>query len=217
MRNCPGCSPVLRNQLLDRIKEFFADDTVWFMTLTMQATDNSDIMKHWHELQHHALNYYYKGLRGFWTVELTKRGKAHLHALITQSIDTAWLQRAWKQITNSSYIARCEPTQDIKNPAGYMLKYITKQHNNDHLFKKGTRRYGFFGAPSPKIKLLGFEDDDPGEFILDRHFNQSSKHWPAYYQELQLAGGPAFISWFNRETLNDFDKVRERNYGYHDN
>lgn len=198
MRNCPVCSRVIRNQLMDRVKLWFADDELRFMTLTMQADDKSNIMDHWHVLLV-DLKRHYPGIRGFWVKEYTKRKVAHLHILVNRFVDQAWLSRRWLEITGTSYIAYIERIDDIRNPAAYMLKYMTKAHGELDLYGKGERIYGFFGAVAPKKVLLGF-DDKVEEFYLDQHYNVGSAYWLPWYNQMQLLYGPAFIEYIELAT-----------------
>jgi hypothetical protein len=69
-----------------------------------------------------------------------------------------------------------------------MLKYLTNAHNNLEMFDKGEGIYGFFGARAPLKELLGFEKPST-EFILDQHFNPSSKYWHDYVAPLTSKGG----------------------------
>lgn len=207
MRNCPVCSKVLRNQLMDRVKAFFLDDQLYFNTITMQSDDKSNIMKHWHTLIR-RLNRYYKGLRIFWVKEYTKRHTAHLHFLTTQALDGSWLSRAWLEITGTSYVVKCgNTTGEIRNAAGYMLKYMTKAHGNLDLYDKGERIYGFLGAKAPPVQKLGF-NEDPLEFVLEQHYNTGSAYWQEWYNAMQLWIGPAFINYIEYHTLSIIDKVK---------
>ncbi len=210
MRNCPVCSKVLRNQLMDRVREFFADDDLRFMTLTMQADDKSNIMHHWNTLLL-DIKRHYRGIRGFLVKEYTKRGVAHIHALVTRFIDQAWLSRRWHEITGTSFIVHMEEAFEVKNAAAYMLKYMTKAHGALDLYAKGERIFSFFGARAPAKKLLGFEEA-PKEFVMGQHYNPESRYWLDYidnkgrecegwYTEMQRKIGPAFIDYMERMTI----------------
>lgn len=142
MRNCPVCAQVNRLQLMDRVVNFFeAQEELRFMTLTKSIHDNTDIMTHWHTLMV-DLKRKFPGIAGFWVKEYTKRGHAHLHAIVNRYIPQEWLKQRWLDITCTSYIVHIEAMANINNPAGYMLKYMTKAHAAD--YKKGERIYGFF-------------------------------------------------------------------------
>lgn len=209
MRNCPICSQVLRNQLMDRVKSFYGDQTPYFNTVTLKYGDTGNIMDYWKKLTK-RLKYYYPHLLIFWTKEYTKRGMAHLHFLTSQTLDGSWLSRTWLEITGSSFIVKCgNTTGEIRNPAAYMLKYMTKAHNNIDLYDKGERLYGFLGAKSPPVIHPEFDDDDQAlEFELDQHFNESSKYWLTWYNEMQRWIGPAFISFVNYRTISPLDRMR---------
>lgn len=157
MRNCPVCSVILRLQLMERVKHFFSDDEqLRFMTLTKSINDNADIMTHWHTLMV-DLKRKFPGLKGFWVKEYTKRGKAHLHMIVNRYIPQEWLSERWYEITRTSYIVHIEAMSDIKNPAAYMLKYMTKAMQAN--YQKGERIYGFFRcqgtAKKPNAPLRG--------------------------------------------------------------
>lgn len=191
-----------------------ADDEVRFMTLTMQADDKSPIMDHWHVLMV-DLKRHHPGLRGVWCKEYTKQGVNHMHILVNRFIDQKWLSRRWLEITKTSYIAYMERIDDIRNPAGYMLKYLTKAHHELDMFQKGERIYGYFGARAPKKELLGF-DKEPAEFLLKQHYNPESAYWLDYidkkgwpttgfYNKMQQQIGPAFIDYMEKATMRDFN------------
>lgn len=142
MRNCPVCSQINRLMLMDRVKYFFkSDDRLRFMTLTKSIHDQTDIMKHWNTLLT-DIKRKFPGIKGFWVKEYTKKGVAHLHVIVDRYIPQEWLKERWLGITCTSYIVHVEEMDDINNPAGYMLKYMTKAHASD--YRKGERIYGFF-------------------------------------------------------------------------
>lgn len=201
MRNCPVCSKVLRNQLLDRVNQFYEGCQVYFNTVTMQADDTSNIMKHWHLLTI-RIRYYYPYILIFWTKEPTKRGVYHIHFLSSQAIDGAWLSRVWFEITGTSYIVKAgNTTGEIRNPAAYMMKYMTKAHSELELFNKGERIYGFLGARAPPRQNLPRYSEEPAEFMLDQHWNTASAYWMHWYNEKQLQYGRPFIEYMERATI----------------
>jgi hypothetical protein len=188
------------------VKIYFGDNTTYFNTVTLQIDDEKDIMGYWKTL-HKAIKYYYPHILIFWVKEYTKRGKAHLHFLTDRALDGAWLSRTWHKITGSSFVVKAGNTaSEIRNPAAYMLKYMTKAHGSLDLYKKGERIYGFLGARSPKKKLLGFEAE-PVEFYLDQHYNINSNYWMTWYNEKQLLYGSSFIEYMNYITLPLFKKL----------
>jgi len=191
---------------MDRVKDFFGEQPTYFNTLTMQADDVSDIMKHWHTINK-RIAYYYPHLKIFWVKELTKRGVRHLHFLTTRALDGAWLSRSWLEITGTSYIVQAGTSwAEVRNPAGYMLKYMTKAHEAIQLYEKGERMYGFLGAKAPARQLLGFEHE-PLDFQLDQHWNVQSKYWMDFYNKLQIAYGQPFIEYMEYQTLNAFKRM----------
>lgn len=110
-----------------------------------------------------------------------------MHVLVNRYVDQGWLSRRWYEITGTSYIAYMERVDDIRNPAAYMLKYMTKAHHELELYRKGERIYGFFGQRAPAKKLLGFESE-PVEFILGQHWNPESKYWQDYTGKIRSPG-----------------------------
>jgi hypothetical protein len=191
---------------MDRVKTFFSDDQIYFNTVTQQIDDATDIQRYWH-LLYMRIKYYYQGIRIFWVKEYTKKGKAHLHFLSSRSLDGSWLSRSWLEITGTSYVVKAgNTTGEIRNPAAYMLKYMTKAHGALDMYEKGERIYGFKGAKAPAVKKLGFKEDTL-EFSLDQHYNPGSKYWGEWYNSMQLWIGPAFIDYMNYQTLSTIEKL----------
>lgn len=180
---------------MDRVKAFYGDNQVYFNTLTLQIDDNHDIMKYWH-LFYMRLKYYYPHILIFWVKEYTRRGKAHIHYTTSRALDEQWVKRSWNQITGTSYIAKCgDSSSEIRSPAAYMLKYMTKAHSKLDLYQKGERIYGFLGAKAPPKKILGFESEIE-QIILEQHFNIASPYWNIfYYLNMWLIDGK--LIWVN--------------------
>lgn len=192
---------------MDRVRAFFGDSPTFFNTITMQADDHTNIMHHWKKLTD-TLRYYYPHLLIFWVKEYTQKGTAHLHFISSQSLDGAWLSRAWLQITGTSYVVKCGNSSfEIKNAAGYMLKYMTKAHAALDMYDKGERIYGFLGAKAPAIAKMGYEEEVL-EFTLEQHYNTGSKHWEKWYNEKQQQIGPAFISYMDYLTLSPGRRIQ---------
>jgi hypothetical protein len=126
--DCPVCSKVLVNKLLDDVNVFFQDERVRFMTLTERstATNKNDIMKHYRRLMDNLKNRH-PGLKAFWVKEFTKRGVRHLHIAINAYIAQSELKTLWKKATyGQSYIVHIEDTCEVRNTAAYITKYMTK-------------------------------------------------------------------------------------------
>jgi hypothetical protein len=152
-------------------------------------------MRYWKTL-HKAIKYYYPKILIFWVKEYTKRGKAHIHFITNRALDGKWLSRTWKSITNTSYIVKAgDCSNEIRSPAAYMLKYMTKAHGNIDMYAKGERIYGFLGARSPKKKLLGFETT-VSEIMLYQHFNIKSNYWNDFYR-LNMFLEEGKLVWYN--------------------
>ena len=156
MWNCPHCKKVLLNKLMDKVNLFFNSMKCRFMTLTMLATDPRDIMKFWNILRT-DLERNYRGIVGFWGKEFTKAAVRHLHVIVNKYIKWSWLSRRWKEITGTSHVVRMNRAE-VRSAAAYMFKYMSKAYNwsVESLYRKGERRYGFFGAKAPKLDLSGF-------------------------------------------------------------
>jgi len=195
--DCPVCSRVLINRLLDDVRLFFEGETVRFLTLTERSTasNNKEIMKHWKRLLDN-LRVYFPHIRYFWAKEFTKRGVRHLHVLINCYVPHGLLKRLWRLATEGqSDVVWVEKTV-VRNAAAYMMKYMSKQFQCGG-FEKGERRYGFGGGKRPKV--VEWEGKEKGliEVEIDPHFNPASKYWMGYYGENQVKYGVAYIDYMN--------------------
>lgn len=158
--SCPFCAKVLKNQLLDRINLGLQDKSdFYFFTLTSSYLD-MDIKSSWNRFRA-ALYYNYPIDRFVWVMELTPPshsyvdwkgvsrvsigGLRHFHGLMSfvdkiPSKDEfgAFWERATKFEANQIHF---EKLWDIKSPAGYMAKYVTKALYSG--YKDRERRIGF--------------------------------------------------------------------------
>lgn len=166
--SCPDCAKVLKNQLLDRINqgldfvhEFF------FMTLTSSYRE-MDIKKYWNRFRV-RMSYNYSINRFVWVMELTppshvyedwkgvKRvsvgGLRHFHVLISfkdKIPSKDLIERYWYRATSEkAWQIHFERLNDIRSPAGYMSKYLTKSLFSG--YKDKEHRVGF-SQNFPKLK-----------------------------------------------------------------
>lgn len=171
---CPDCAKYLKNRLLDRIKQGLQGKTDFnFMTLTSSYRD-MDIKASWHRF-HVGMNYFYPIDRFVWVMELTPPshpytdwrnitkisvgGLRHFHGLISfvdkvpsEDEFRAYWERATKYEANQIHF---EKLWDMKSPAGYMSKYITKGLNSGYHDRE--RRVGFsqnFPKYIPKLEPI---------------------------------------------------------------
>jgi hypothetical protein len=161
MWNCPACAKVLKNQLLDRIHLGLKDKSdFYFFTVTSSYRD-MDIKFSWARMRTTLYNNNFYPDRFVWVMELTppshsytdwkgaKRisvgGLRHFHGLISfvdkipskEEFGAFW-ERATKYEANQVHF---EKLWDIKSPAGYMSKYVTKALYSG--YKDRERRIGF--------------------------------------------------------------------------
>lgn len=116
------------------------------MTLTLGTkAENKKVGYYWQRFRSYLLKYYDLKLAFFWVKEFTEKGKIHMHVLIDQYVHISKIRKAWRWATNgTSWIVHITGAKNegIHNPAGYMMKYITKTCG-DSRFGIHERRYGF--------------------------------------------------------------------------
>ncbi len=151
--SCEVCRKVLKNKLLDRIRDGFIkyrekhpNCGLYFLTLTLSnVVDDSNIMKYWARLRAHISKYGIRNLAYVWCKEFTQAGIRHLHIIYAydEDIDQNFLSESWKKVTeNTSCVVDIRAIDSIRSASGYISKYITK--SLDALgFKKGEHRFGF--------------------------------------------------------------------------
>jgi hypothetical protein len=154
--DCPYCGKIKKLNVLKRVERGF--DRVGLdlgmrirsITLTQKLGSVRNLMEDWAALRHLLSRAGYH-LRYFWSKEFTINGQRHLHLLINAYIPQKTLSLMWKLVTDGeSYIVWINAadhgnfSDDIRSPAGYMSKYLTKAYNkNEVSFNKGEHRYGF--------------------------------------------------------------------------
>lgn len=115
------------------------------LSLSNEGTNcGRDITKHFARFRALLAKEGIKDLRYFWTKEFQRNGTRHIHLLYAYDEDI-WqetLKELWQLATrNTGQHADVHQVDDIKSPAGYVAKYITK--NVGHKFDSQERRYGF--------------------------------------------------------------------------
>lgn len=153
--DCPYCGKIKKINVLKRVERGFErigqnlGMRIRSVTLTQRLGSERNIMKDWAALRHILARSGYN-LRYFWSKEFTHKGQRHLHLLINAYIPQKTLSFCWRLVTNGeSYIVwinsaeRGEFADDIRNPAGYMSKYLTKAYSDEVKFNKSEHRYGF--------------------------------------------------------------------------
>lgn len=165
---CVACAAVLKNQLLDRINlGLLGSSDFYFMTLTSSYRD-MDIKSSWKRF-HDRMNYKFPINRFVWLMELTPPshvyedwkgvsrvsvgGLRHFHGLISfvdkipiEEEFGAYWARATKYKANQTHFKKL---WDLKSPAGYMAKYLTKSLSSGYHDRE--RRIGF-SQNFPKLK-----------------------------------------------------------------
>lgn len=151
---CPHCGKVMKAQLLERAGTTFKGRRVRFWTLTVPLgfSEDRDLMHAWAKLRSLLRHAGYHHFRFFWVKEYTQKGEAHLHMLVDAYLPW-WLMRVlWGHATdgraNHLWVSG-EPEYggDIKNPAAYAAKYVTKATTCHH--PKGRRRWGASAGFAP--------------------------------------------------------------------
>lgn len=152
--DCPHCGKVRANQIRDKIREGCRDiegdlekphsqRIIRFLTLTQETTDYQPITAAYNRFKVYLALSGYSRIRYFWIKEFTKKGKPHLHILMNRYIPQAILSECWRQATyGKSYIVHVTRVNfTIRNPAGYVTKYLSKAIHQKN-FKKGEHRFG---------------------------------------------------------------------------
>lgn len=71
----------------------------------------------------------FPGLFYVWVAELQKRGTIHFHICTNAGwIDSSWVQDTWRRITGDETLLT--HVMGVKNPGGYMAKYLAKGQND---------------------------------------------------------------------------------------
>lgn len=157
--NCPICSKVKKNKVLDKAGTGFsilqyAGNRVRSLCLTLgPRADNESMGKYFARFRawlakprkYGKRKRSYRNIKYFWTKEFQKNGQLHLHILINVYIPVDVIRAAWEWATygTSRIVFITKINNEIRNPAGYMTKYMTKELEQSHEFRYKERRYGF--------------------------------------------------------------------------
>ena len=145
---CSFCSPAKKHRYLDRIARGTATGGYrWrFLTLTQATSDPMPIMTAWARWRRYMHNDGWSRLKYVWVKEFTRKGKRHLHILVNAYVPQALIKKNWLRATRQkSFIVHIvgKDEDGIKNGAGYMSKYLSKNIESDHEWRKYERRFGF--------------------------------------------------------------------------
>lgn len=145
---CEDCGPMKVNQLLDDVSYggavIQASGRRWrFLTLTTgPGSDQDDFSLYWRRFRATIRKHGYRP-EFFKVTEFTEKGRRHYHVLVSVFIPWGLIKWAWYCATDkTAYVVFIKKTQ-VKNAAGYMAKYMTKQSVMSHQFRKHERRYSF--------------------------------------------------------------------------
>lgn len=148
---CDYCGPIKVNRLLDDVA--YGGAVIqdrgfrWrFMTLTSSPRTNARqafprfraILHKWRKKQGHK-----QAIQFFKVTEFTESGLRHFHLLIDTFVPFGVIQAAWRAATDgTAYWVNIKKAQ-VKQAAGYMAKYMTKQTVFSDKFDDGEHRYSF--------------------------------------------------------------------------
>lgn len=161
---CPYCGPLKKSGILDDVHQGFVGEHVRFCTLTLRRGDdertnrahNRRLSGYWNKLNMRLRNREgFRDLKFFYTLELTEKKMLHMHVLWNIWIDFYKLSQMWFECTDkTSYIVFLQDVE-IRSPAGYISKYLTKSFEFD-IGNRKLRRYGF----SRNMERIKYEADD---------------------------------------------------------
>lgn len=144
--DCEVCGKLKKWHVAEKAKILFQGvDIVKQVTLTQVLGSRRNIMKDWKEFRRVLARAGVKLGKFFWTKEFTRKGQRHLHIIAEMPgyVDQKWLSDVWRKITKGeSYRVWINET-DIKNAAGYVMKYLTKSFSKECRFHPGENRFGF--------------------------------------------------------------------------
>jgi hypothetical protein len=200
---CPACSKVKKNIVLDRCRDGFAGERVRFLTLTLSPdADNKRITQYWNRFKASLYKKGYRRFKYFWVKEFTKQGVCHLHVAISAYIPKSLIDRYWNLATEkTSFITYISYKGFLKNPAGYMTKYMTKQLYEGDLYERGERRFGFSRHQSFLAVKKSYMAQPP-RIQFGAHINQDSKYWPEIRDKQIDQAGIYAQQYFEAKTLS---------------
>lgn len=160
--------------------------------------------------------------KAFYAKEFTLRGVRHVHMITTTKMDNEELSQRWRHATDGiSDQARVTEGYTVKNPAAYMMKYMAKQLSQDkeqfyeakYQFKKHERRTGFWKPKGmkrvPKLEWRpdDLNPDDKVQVELGHRWNQESKYYRSWYDDLYRRWGEPFHNYMEWATMSDIKKM----------
>lgn len=230
--NCPVCAAIKKNKLLDQVGLYFAGDKeLYFYTFTEQADSGRNITSDLASFKRTLI----KGLKervtgtynkwktrweprpkpkAYLSKEFTLRGVRHIHMIADFKMDNEELTQRWRHATHGvSDQAYGTQALEIKKPAAYMMKYMSKQlsadkehfYEGEYQFRRHERRYSFWkpeGMKSiPKIEWID-ETRPKGEIDVYLHpqWNTESKYYQSWYNDLARKWGVPFIEYMEQQT-----------------
>jgi hypothetical protein len=207
--SCPVCGNRMKFAILKRLALNFpkgSDYFFWTLTDHMHPDDISDhftlFMKN--------IRKRYKVDKSFWCKEYTPPSHAyrdargivrisvgnvkHLHGLtsfIGENPDELEISELWKMASTDSYVVKFEKVI-LRNPAGYMSKYLTKTFQ-DSLFMTKEQKYHFsrncdklekpnasvgwsFDTRSQDVIRINELQETRGRYILNTEINEIERH-----------------------------------------
>lgn len=140
--DCPVCSKVKKNKLLDRVQKGFEQvqlkgGRVRALCLTIGPKGKNHLFTRYFarfraylaKPRKHGKKFRsYRNINYFWTKEFQPQtGKLHMHLLIDAYIPWQLIRKAWTWATyGTGRNVDVRMTDDIQKPGGYMTKYMTK-------------------------------------------------------------------------------------------
>lgn len=211
--DCPVCSKVKKNKVLDRVQRGFQHiqlkgGRVRALCLTIGPRGhNEDFTKYFARFRawlakprkHGKKFRAYRNINYFWTKEYQPdTGKLHMHLLIDAYIPWKLIRKAWKWATyGTGQNVDIRMTTDVQKPGGYMTKYMTKAE-----MKVPGRRYGLSqgrwkNGRKPAFLLSSYRpwlNMLPGE----------REHWQLHFGQTTIVENPIAIKAYKiKDTTNN--------------
>lgn len=185
---CPYCGPLIKKRILDDVHRGFIGEHVRACTLTLRRGDdertnrmhNKRLSGYWHRLLTRLRSREgFSDLKFFYTLELTEKGMLHMHIMWNIWIDFYKLSQMWFECTDkTSYIVFLQDVE-IRSPAGYISKYLTKSFQFD-LGNRRLKRYGF----SQNMERIKYRSEDKYSWMPAYAVPGS---WLMYHRELMMS------------------------------
>jgi hypothetical protein len=195
--SCPQCAAKRARKLKKAIVEQSRTHGLdRFLTLTMDPSKGTaeeswpQIKIVWKKFQTYLTRKQGKGFKFLWVIEAQKNGYAHLHILLNQYLDQAWIKKVWDRLGGGRivFITRA----NVAQAGPYLAKYLSKGFDGG--LKPGQRRYG-----SSRSVNLGASGAKTGKWVC----------WKLSLELLYArAQGTLVKEWRNFEGLLDgFDSA----------